>query len=200
MITVYHLEHSRSQRILWLLEELDVKYQLERFARDPTGRAPDAYRKTHPLGKSPAIRDGDLVLAESGAIVEYLVERYGNGRLAPPPGDPARARYLYWFHAAEGTAMLWIVVCIVLGMAGDATAPIRGALGGEITRFFDYMEREFGDGPYLVGASFSAADVMMGYVVEVAAEQGFLGEHPRLRAYLARLRERPAYRRAQQHG
>jgi len=200
MLTVYHLEKSRSERILWLLEELGVPYHLERFARDATGRASEAYRKVHPLGKSPAIRDGDVVLAESGAIVEYLLERYGEGRLAPAPGSPARARYLYWFHSAEGTAMLWIVVSIILGMAGDATAPLRSVLGGEIDRFFDYMEAELGDGPYLTGESFSAADVMMGYVADVADERGHLVNHPKLRAYLTRLRERPAYRRAKQHG
>jgi len=196
MITVYHLEHSRSQRILWLLEELGVPYEVQRFARDPSGRAPQAYRALHPIGKSPLIRDGDLVLAESGAIVEYLLERHGDGRLQPPPGDPLRARYLHWFHFAEGTAMAFLMGQIVLGYAGDGAAPMRQVFEQEMQRILGYVAGEIRDDPWLAGSSFSAADVMMGYVLETVAERGELQEHPRLLAYVARMRERPAHRRA----
>ena len=196
MITVYHLEHSRSQRILWLLEELGVPYEVQRFARDPSGRAPQAYRALHPIGKSPLIRDGDLVLAESGAIVEYLLERHGDGRLQPPPGDPLRARYLHWFHFAEGTAMAFLMGQIVLGYAGDGAAPMRQVFEQEMQRILGYVAGEIRDDPWLAGSSFSAADVMMGYVLETVAERGELQGHPRLLAYVARMGERPAHRRA----
>jgi glutathione S-transferase len=201
MITVYHLEHSRSQRILWLLEELGVPYAVERFAREPaTQRAPAAYRAIHPLGKSPVIRDGDLLLAESGAIVEHLLERHGDGRLAPRPGDPLRARYLHWFHFAEGTAMAFLMGQIVLGYAGDGAAPMQQVFAHEMQRILGYVALELGDGPWFTGAAFSAADVMMGYAIEAVAERGELADHPRLLEYVARVRERPAHRRAGVHG
>jgi glutathione S-transferase len=196
MITVYHLEHSRSERIVWLLEELGVPYQVERFARDASGRAPQAYRAIHPLGKSPVIRDGDLVLAESGAIVEHLLEQHAGGRLAPPPGDPQRARFLHWLHFSEGTAMAFVVTGIVLGFAGDGAAPIRDAFAGEVQRILAYVADELGDGPWLLGASFSAADVMLGYVLQTVDARGDLAAQPRLVDYVARLRERPPHRRA----
>ena len=169
---------------------------MQRFARDPSGRAPAAYRALHPIGKSPLIRDGDLVLAESGAIVEYLLERHGNGRLQPPPGDPQRVRYLHWFHFAEGTAMAFLMGQIVLGYAGDGAAPMRQVFEQEMQRILGYVAGALGDDPWLAGTSFSAADVMMGYVLETVAERGEAQEHPRLLAYVARMRERPAHRRA----
>jgi glutathione S-transferase len=197
MITVHHLAASRSRRIVWLLEELGVEYQIERYARDPgSGRASEAYRRLHPLGKAPVISDGDLVLAESGAIVELLVERYGEGRLAPPPGDPLRARYLYWMHFAEGTLMATFVTQIVLGMAGDGAEKVRERVQGEVRRNFAFVERELGAGPWLLGAGFSAADVMVGYVADIADRRDELADLNELRGYVARLRERPAFRRA----
>ena len=197
MITVHHLAASRSRRIVWLLEELGAEYRIERYARDPaSGRASDAYRRLHPLGKAPVVSYDDLVLAESGAIVELLVERYGNGRLAPPPGDPRRARYLYWMHFAEGTLMATFVTQIVLGMAGDGAVKVRERVQGEVRRNFAYLERELGAGPWLLGADFSAADVMVGYVADIAERRGELGDLAGLRGYAARLRERAAFRRA----
>jgi glutathione S-transferase len=198
MITVHHLEGSRSERVIWLLEELGVPYRVERFARDQTGRAPEAYRQVHPLGKSPVIRDGDVLLAESGAIVEHLLERHGAGRLAPPPGDPARPRFLHWLHFAEGTAMAFIVTGIVLGMTADKGGPMAGVFRREIRRILDYVDRELGDGPWFLGAEFSAADVMMGYVLDLAEKRGDLAELPRSRAYVERIRARPAHRRARE--
>jgi glutathione S-transferase len=196
MITVYHLGHSRSQRILWLLEELNVPYEVQRFTRDPSGRAPQTYRALHPIGKSPLVRDGDLVLAESGAIVEHLLERHGAGRLQPPPGDPLRFRYLHWFHFAEGTAMAFLMGQIVLGYAGDGAAPMRQVFEQEMQRILGYVASELGDDPWLTGAAFSAADVMMGYVLETVESRGELKDHPTLLAYVTRVRERPAHRRA----
>jgi glutathione S-transferase len=197
MITVHHLAASRSRRIVWLLEELGVEYRIERYARDPgSGRASEAYRRLHPLGKAPVISDGDLVLAESGAIVELLVERYGEGRLAPPPGDPLRARYLYWMHFAEGTLMATFVTQIVLGMAGEGAEKVRERVQGEVRRNFAFVERELGARPWLLGAEFSAADVMVGYVADIADRRDELADLNALRGYVARLRERQAFRRA----
>jgi glutathione S-transferase len=156
MITVHHLESSRSQRVLWLLEELGVPYEVKRFARDATGRAPKEYRDVHPLGKSPVIRDEDVLLAESGAIVEYLLERHGSGRLAPSPADPARPRYLFWLHFAEGTAMAFIVTGIVLGMTPDGGGPMR-RLQKEV-QILEYVDGELETGRLLGGGSRQRTD------------------------------------------
>jgi glutathione S-transferase len=199
MLTVYHLNESRSVRVLWLLEELDVPYEIVRFERDVTRRAPPALAQVHPLGKSPVIRDGELVLAESGAIVEYLVERHGGGRLAPRPDTAAWGLYLQWLHFAEGSAMLPLLVELFTTM-GLIPGGMGGMLGGfvkaEVAKQLDYLERELGDKDYLLGA-FTAADVMMGFPADLAERQGHLADRPRLLAWLARLRARPAYQRAQ---
>jgi glutathione S-transferase len=198
VLTVYHLNESRSLRVLWLLEELDLPHQIVRFERDATRRAPPELAEVHPLGKAPVIRDGELVLAESGAIVEYLVARHGGGRLAPRPDTAAWALYTHWLHFAEGTAMLPLLLELFLGI-GLIPGGKDGALGGfvraELARQLAYVERELGDKDYLLGA-FTAADVMMGFPLEMAERQGHLAEHPRLAAYVARLRGRPAYQRA----
>jgi glutathione S-transferase len=199
VITVYHLNESRSQRILWLLEELDVPYQIVRFEREATRRAPAELAKVHPLGKAPVIRDGDLLLAESGAIVEYLVERHGGGRLAPRPDTTAHAHYLQWLHFAEGSAMLPLLFELFMGM-GLIPGGKDGALGGfvkqELARQLEFVSGELGEKQHLLGA-FTAADVMMGFPLELAERQGHLAAHPRLGDYVARLRARPAYVRAQ---
>jgi glutathione S-transferase len=199
VITVYHLNESRSVRILWLLEELDVPYEIVRFEREATRRAPEELAKIHPLGKAPVIRDGDLLLAESGAIVEYLVERRGGGRLAPRPDTAAHAHYLQWLHFAEGSAMLPLIFDLFMGM-GLVPGGKDGALGGfvkqELARQLDFVQGELGEKQHLLGA-FTAADVMMGFPLELAERQGHLAAHPRLRDYVARLRARPAYVRAQ---
>jgi len=199
VITVYHLNESRSLRILWLLEEMDTPYQIVRFERDATRRAPPELADVHPLGKSPVIRDGDLVLAESGAIVEYLVERHGGGRFAPRPETAAYASYLHWVHFAEGSAMLPLLLDLFIAM-GMIPGGKDGLLGGfvkqELGRQLAYVDAELGDKAYLLGA-FTAADVMMGFPLDFAERQGHLASHPRLQGYVARLRARPAYARAQ---
>lgn len=199
MITVYHLNESRSQRILWLLEELAVPYEISRFERDATRRAPPELAEVHPLGKAPVIRDGDLLLAESGAIVEYLVERHGGGRLAPRPDTDAHAAYLHWLHFAEGTAMLPLLFDLFLTIGlipGGREGPLGGFVSQELGRQLDYVDAELGEKEYLLGA-FTAADVMMGFPLELAHRQGHLSAHPRLEAYVERLRARPAFERAQ---
>jgi len=199
VITVYHLNESRSLRIVWLLEEMDTPYQIVRFERDATRRAPPELADVHPLGKSPVIRDGDLVLAESGAIVEYLVERHGGGRFAPRPETAAYASYLHWVHFAEGSAMLPLLLDLFMAM-GMIPGGKDGLLGDfvkqELGRQLAYVDAELGDKAYLLGA-FTAADVMMGFPLDFAERQGHLASHPRLQEYVARLRARPAYARAQ---
>lgn len=199
MVTVYHLNESRSTRVLWLLEELDVPYQVVRFQRDATRRAPPELAQVHPLGKAPVIQDGDLVLAESGAIAEYLVERHGGGRLAPRPDTAAWALYLHWLHFAEGSAMLPLLLELFLGIGlipGGKEGALAGFVAAELAKQLDYVERELGEKEHLLGA-FTAADVMMGFPLELAERQGHLAGRPRLVAYVERLRARPAYQRAQ---
>jgi len=185
--------------VLWLLEELGVPHQIVRFERDAARRAPAELADVHPLGKAPVVRDGDLLLAESGAIVEYLVERYGDGRLAPRPDTAAWGLYLHWLHFAEGSAMLPLLLELFLGMGlipGGKDSLLGGFVRAELTRQLDYVERELGDKDHLLGA-FTAADVMMGFPLDLAERQGHLAGRARLLAYVARLRARPAYQRAQ---
>ncbi len=197
MITVYHLEQSRSTRILWLLEELGLDYRIEHFARDPvTRRAPESLRRIHPLGKSPVIRDGELVLAESGAIVEYLIRRYGEGRLAVAPDSPEWPRYVYWLHFAEGSAPLPLILDLLLDMTGQGESLLAGFVEQEIANLTAYLEAELEGREHLVGDSFTAADLMITFAVEFAEVRGRLDGRPNCRAFLERMRERPAHRRA----
>lgn len=217
MITVHHLENSRSQRVLWLLEELGLQYRIKRYARDPETRlAPPALRKVHPLGKSPVITDEGLVLAESGAIIEYLVGTYGaDSGLVPPVGTPERLRYTYWLHYAEGSAMPPLLLSLVFRKMPEAPMPfiVRPVVRGiaakvqssfvrpQIERNLDYMEGELARSEWFAGAGFSAADIQMSFPVEAAAAAGLLGnDHPRLSAFVARIAERPAYQRALKKG
>lgn len=216
MILVHHLNNSRSQRVLWLLEELGIDYEVKRYERDPkTMLAPEALRKVHPLGKSPVISDGKLTVAESGAIVEYLVDRYGNGKLAPKPGTPERLRYTYWMHFAEGTAMPPLLMKLVFdrierGPMPFFVKPVAKAIAGRvkstfitpnIERTLDYMEAELGQHAWFAGKSFSAADIQMSFPLEAAAMRGGLdASRPKLMHFLERIHERPAYRRALERG
>lgn len=202
MITVHHLNNSRSQRILWLLEEMGTPYRIERYQRDAkTNLAPPALRAIHPLGKSPVIQDGDLILGESGAIIEYLVERHGNGQLAARPGTPERVRYLHWMHFAEGTIMLHLVGRLYLTRVGDAAKAMQGRVEAMISDELNMIETELGRSAYIAGETFTAADVQMGFPLEFAAHAGFVSErHAKLRDYMARMQARPAYRRALETG
>jgi glutathione S-transferase len=216
MIVVHHLNNSRSQRVLWLLEELGVPYEIKRYQRDPkTMLAPPELRAVHPLGKSPVITDGDLTIAESGAIIEYLVERYGNGKLVPPAGTPEKLRYTYWLHFAEGSAMLPLVMKLVFGRVETAPMPFfvkpiaKGIAAKVKASFIDpninaqlaYMESELGKATWFAGDEFSAADIQMSFPVEAAAARGGLdATRPKLTAFLERIHAMPAYRRAIEKG
>lgn len=202
MIVVHHLNNSRSQRVLWLLEELGIEYRIEKYQRDPkTNLAPPELRAIHPLGKSPVMQDGDLILPESGAIIEYLIERYGEGRLAPGGGTPERVRYLYWMHFAEGTMMLHLVSRLYLTRVGEAAKAMQERVEVMIGNELDLVEEELGRSPHLAGEEFSAADIQMGFPLEFAAYAKLASErHGRLREYLARMQARPAYRRAIEAG
>ncbi len=202
MIVIHHLNNSRSQRILWLLEELGIAYRLEKYSRDPkTNLAPPELRAIHPLGKSPVMQDGELILPESGAIIEYLLERYGEGRFAPRLGTPERVRYLYWMHFAEGTMMLHLVSRLYLTRLGEAAKTMQGRVEVMISNELELVENELGRSSHIAGEEFSAADIQMGFPLEFAAFAGLVSDqHTKLRNYLARMQERPAYRRAIETG
>lgn len=216
MVVVHHLNNSRSQRILWLLEELEVPYELRRYERDrKTMLAPPELRAIHPLGKSPVITDGDLTLAESGAIIEYLVAKYGKGRLVPPLGSQEKIRYCYWLHFAEGTAMPPLLMKLVFDRVEKApmpffARPIARALAANVKKSFiqpnidrnlEYLEAELGKNEWFAGDEFTAADVQMSFPVEASAARGGLsGAHPKLRSFLDRIHARPAYGRALERG
>jgi glutathione S-transferase len=216
MITVHHLNNSRSQRVLWLLEELGVAYEVKRYERDAkTMLAPLALLAIHPLGKSPVIVDGGVTVAESGAIIEYLLDHYGGGRLIPPVGTPERLRYTYWLHYAEGSAMPPLLLKLVFDRVANGPAPwpissvarriaatVQSAfIGPQLKRHLDYMESQLAAHTWFAGEEFTAADVQMSFPVEAAASRaGLDASRPRLMAFLERIRARPAYRRALERG
>jgi glutathione S-transferase len=203
MIELHHLESSRSHRILWLLEELGCAYTIVPYKRDPKTRlAPPELKAIHPLGKSPVIRDGSLVVAESGAIVEYLVGRYGNGRLAPARdfASPDYVAYLHWLHFAEGSGMLPLLLKLYVGRLKEAGAPLHPRIESEIKNHLDYMSRALGDREYFVADTFSAADIQLSFVLDAAAARGPLASYSNLQAYHERLKARPAHRRALERG
>ena len=212
MITVHHLNNSRSQRVLWLLEELGLEYEVKRYERDPaTMLAPPELRAVHPLGKSPVIADGQRVVAESGAILEYLVETHGNGQLLPPAGTEDRLRYRYWLHYAEGSAMPPLLLKLVFDRIGQArmpffVKPVAKAIAARardsfiqplIDQHLDFMEAELGRSTWFAGEAMTAADVQMSFPLEAAAARaGLNASRPRLMQFLARIHARPAYQRA----
>jgi glutathione S-transferase len=216
MITVHHLNNSRSQRVLWLLEELGVEYDVKRYERDPaTMLAPAALRAVHPLGKSPVITDGELTLAESGAIVEYLAGRYGDGRLVPAAGTANRLRYTYWMHYAEGSAMPPLLLQLVFSRIENGPVPLfirpiaraiarrakSSFIEPQIRLHLDFLEQELERAAWFAGGDFTAADIQMSFPVEVAAARGGLDStRPKLMAYLGRIHARPAYQRALEKG
>jgi glutathione S-transferase len=215
VITVHHLENSRSQRVLWLLEELELPYEIVRYARDPkTMLAPAELRRVHPLGKAPVITDGDTTLAESGAIVEYLVGTYGQGRLIPPAGTPERLRYTTWMHYAEGSAMPPLVMKLVFGRLPARMPALvrpfvrrimaqvqRGFVDPQLKAHADYWEAELGRHEWFAGDDFTAADIQMSFPLEAAASRGRGTEgRPKVQAFLDRIHARPAYVRALERG
>ena len=216
MITVHHLNNSRSQRVLWLLEELGVPYEIKKYQRDAkTMLAPPELLKVHPLGKSPVITDDDLTVAETGAIVEYLVERFGNGRLAPAIGTPERLRWRYWMHFAEGSAMSPLLLKLIFDRIPTQpmpffVRPIARAISAKVlermvtpnlTRQLDFMESELGKTEWFGGNDFSAADVQMSFPLEAAVQRAGLNvTRPKLMTFLKRIHARPAYQSALKRG
>lgn len=216
MIVVHHLNNSRSQRVLWLLEELGLEYEVKRYARDrKTMLAPESLRAIHPLGKSPVVTEAGGTIAESGAIVEFLLERHGGGRLAPPAGTPERLRYTYWLHYAEGSAMPPLLLQLIFDQIEIApmpffVKPIARAISGKVKRTFiqpqlkthlDYMEAELGKTEWFAGREFTAADIQLSFPLEAARlRAGLDASRPKLFGFLERIHARPAYRRALERG
>ncbi len=199
MITIYHLSTSRSERIVWLMEELGLDYELEVFDRDPGGAAPEAMRNIHPLGKAPVIRDGDVVLAESGAIVDYIVHRHGAERLCVAPSAASYARYLYWLHFAEGSLMTLLLMALVLSRVPEANSSPAGLrVAARIKQTLSFVDGDLASGPYFVGEEFTAADIMMTFPFTTMRHflNYDLAPFPNILAYLERIEARPAYRKA----
>lgn len=215
MVTVHHLNNSRSQRVLWLLEELEVPYEIKRYQRGSDMLAPKELREIHPLGKSPVITDNGNTIAESGAIVDYIVETYGNGRLIPPLRTPERLRYTYWLHYAEGSAMMPLVQKLVFSvLPSRAPAMVRpmfkfvigqllkNMVDPVLKRHMAFWEGELQTSEYFAGSQFTAADIQMSFPLEAAASRAGLnnGKHPKATELLAKLQVRPAYQRALERG
>jgi glutathione S-transferase len=216
MLTVHHLNNSRSQRVLWMLEELAVPYEVVRYERDAvTSRAPESLRKVHPLGRSPVVTEDGLTIAESGAILEYLVERHGAGRMIPPPGTPERLRYRYWLHFAEGSAMPPLLLKLIFDRVASApmpffVKPIARGIAAKVGEGFidptlrdqlDYIEVELARSAWFAGDEITAADVQMSFPLQVAMARASAGTpRPRIAAFLARIEARLAYQRALTRG
>jgi len=216
MITLHHLENSRSQRILWLLEELGVEYEIKRYERDKkTSLAPLDMLKIHPLGKAPVISDGELSVAESGAIIEYLVNKYDDGRLRPPKGTPERLDYTYWIHYAEGTFMPLMIVSLIMSRIESAKMPFfvkpvakgivekvrNGYLGPNVIRNLEYMNSILSRSNWFCGDELTAADIQMSFALEAAAVRTNLkNDYPNLNGFLERMKARPAYQAALEKG
>ena len=216
MVVVHHLNNSRSQRVLWLLEELGVPYEVKRYERDAKSMlAPPALLAVHPLGKSPVIVDGDVTVAESGAIIEYLVGKYGDGRLMPPAGTAQRLRYTYWLHYAEGSAMTPLLFKLVFDRIAANPSPwpisaISRRIASSVTNVFiapnlkrqlDYIETELNSHAWFAGEQFTAADVQMSFPLEIAVPRaGLNASRPKSMAFLERIHARDAYKRALERG
>lgn len=208
MLTLHHLENSQSIRILWLLEELGVDYDFKMYDRDKETRlAPEAYKKISPLGTAPVITDGDIVLSESNAIIDYIIETYGEGKLQPAVGTPERARYLFWFHAAQGSLQPLLTNKIVFTMmverapffirpivAGISKKLNERFIGPRLERLLAEIEKQLSETTWFAGDKLTAADITMGYCMEVlAVRAGMDNSYPHAQAYLERMRARPAY-------
>jgi glutathione S-transferase len=201
MIIVHHLNDSRSQRILWLCEELGDGYDIKFYQRDlTTSLAPDALNAVHPLGKSPLIEDGDVMIAESGAIVDYLIRHHGHGNFAPAPGSALHEAYLEWLHFAEGSAMLPFMLKLYTGRLGAGAAPLQPRIDSQIGSHLAFFEAALGDNDWLVGNALSGADIMMSFVAEIAAMSDAAAAFPRIVNYIYRIQSRPAWQAALARG
>jgi len=215
MLIVHHLENSRSHRILWLLEELGVDYEIKRYERDKTSNlAPPELLAVHPLGKSPVISDDDLTIAESGLIVEYLIGKYGNGRLIPAAGTPAHLQFRYWMHYAEGTFMPLMIISLILNRIESAPVPfflkpvtkqiaskaMAAYAGPNIKLNLAYLEEALQNSTWFCGDEMTGADILLSFPIEAAATRTDLSEYPALNEFRQRIRALPAYQRAIEKG
>jgi glutathione S-transferase len=201
MIQVHHLNNSRSQRILWLLEELGLDYEIVKYQRDAqTNLAPPSLEAVHPLGKSPVVVDGDDVVIESGAIIEHLVRRYGNGRLLPPEGTPEALRHLQLLHYAEGSAMLPLMLKLYTGRLGAAAAPLEPRIDSEIERHFGYLDGLLEGRDWFAGDDLTAADIQLSFAIQAARMLYGLEKFPNLARFLEQIAKRPAYQKAIERG
>jgi glutathione S-transferase len=201
MVTLHHLNDSRSQRILWLLEELGTPYEIKPYQRDAKTRlAPPELTAIHPLGKSPVISDGDLKIAESGAIVDYLIRKYGNGKMMPPAGTRDYEAYNEWLHYAEGSAMLPLMLHLYVSRLKEAGAPLHPRIDSEIANHLGYVEGALRGKEFFVGETLTGADIQMSFIGEMAGVFDRLGPFPNLAAWLTRMHARPAFKRSIEKG
>ena len=201
MLVVHHLNDSRSQRVLWLLEELGLTYDIKHYQRDVVTRlAPPELKAVHPLGKSPVLSDGERTVIESGAIVDYLIRHHGNGRLQPAASSPDFESYQQWLHYAEGSAMLPFLLKLYVSRLGEAGAPLRPRIESEIANHLGFVEQSLHGRQWLVGGTLSGADIMMSFVGEVAGARADRSSYPSLDAWVKRFQQRPAYRKALERG
>lgn len=201
MLVVHHLNNSRSQRVLWLLEELELPYRVVRYQRDTTTNlAPPELEAVHPLGKSPLLGDGDRVIIESGAIIDYVLRRHGGGRLLPTPGSDEHEQYLQWLHYAEGSAMLPLMLRMYTSRLPDQGAALQPRINDELERHLGYIDAALEGVEWLVGNRFSGADIQLSFVAEIAPLLHTLEPYPNLAAFRDRIHARPAYRRALEQG
>ena len=200
-LIVHHLNNSRSQRILWLLEEIGAPYEVKYYDRDATTNlAPPELIAIHPLGKSPVIQDNGRVITESGAITEYLCERHGGGNLVPERGSDDHISHLEWLHFAEGSAMTPILLRLYTARLGEAAAPIEPRINQQLDAHFSYMESRVGDNGHFIGDDLSAADIMLSFPAEIAIMQGMAPRYPKLAAFVNACHVRPAWQRAREKG
>lgn len=196
-IVVHHLEYSRSTRVLWLLEELGIDYEMKRYQRDPvTSRSPAALGEAHPLAKAPTVEVDGHAMVESGAILEYLIEAHGDGRMSVPAGSPDRAAYLEWLHFAEGTMAMPVILTLLGPRFGGLGDILGGFLGGEVNKLLDYADTHMQSRSFVVGDAMTGADINLAYLLEVSNAGGLLESRPTLKAYLDTLMARPAYKKA----
>jgi glutathione S-transferase len=201
MITLHHLNDSRSQRVLWLLEELGTSYEIVRYQRDATTRlAPPELTQVHPLGKSPVITDGEFTIAESGAIVDYLVRRYCKGAMIPAPGSRDYESYNEWLHYSEGSAMLPLLLHLYVSRLKEAGAPLHPRIDSEIANHLGYVDGALKDREFFVGSALTGADIQMSFVGEMAKVFNKLAPYPNLAAWLSRMHARPAFQRSIEKG
>ncbi len=201
MLTLHHLNDSRSQRILWLLEELEVPYDMKRYQRNPETRlAPPELKAVHPLGKSPVITDGDVRIAESGAIVDYVIRRHGKGRMMPAPGSADYEAYNEWLHYSEGSAMLPLLLNLYVSSLKEAGAPLHPRIDSEMANHLDYVDGALSGREFFVGNSLTGADIQMSFVGDMAKAFNRLGTYPNLSAWLSRMHARPAFQRSVEKG